>query len=98
MPHSFSNLLIHAVFSTKDRARCMDGELRSSLFPYVGGILRGISATPRLINGTEDHIHILVGLPADVSVSECMRTVKANSSRWIHETSPRNRGFAWQDG
>jgi len=98
MPHSFSNLLIHAVFSTKDRARCLDDSLRSNLFPYIGGILRSVRAEPRLVNGTEDHVHILVGLPTDLSVADCLRAVKANSSRWIHEMSPPHRGFAWQDG
>lgn len=98
MPHSFSNLLIHAVFSTKDRTRCLDDLLRSDLFPYIGGILRSVRAEPRLINGTEDHVHILTGLPTDLSVADCMRTVKTNSSRWIHEISPLQRGFAWQDG
>lgn len=98
MPHSFSSLLVHAVFSTKDRIRYIDDELRSNLFPYIGGILRGIGATARIVNGTEDHVHMLVGVPADVSVSECMRVVKANSSRWVHERTPRHRGFAWQTG
>jgi putative transposase len=98
MPHSFSNLLIHAVFSTKDRARCLDELLRSDLFPYVGGILRSVRAEPRLINGTVDHVHILARLPTDLSVADCMRAVKANSSRWVHEISPLQRGFAWQDG
>lgn len=98
VPHSFSNLLIHAVFSTKNRVRSMDAELRSRLFPYMGGILRKLGVTARLINGTEDHVHMLVNLPADLSVSECMRVVKANSSRWIHETLPRSRDFAWQNG
>ena len=98
MPHSFHNLLIHAVFSTKDRAACMDAELRSNLFPYMGGILREMGCTARLINGTADHVHLLINLAADLSVSECMRVVKTNSSRWIHETWPHRRSFAWQTG
>jgi len=98
MPHSFSNLLVHALFSTKDRVRSMDAELRSNLFPYMGGILRELGATGRLINGAADHVHILLNLPADLSVAECMRVVKANSSRWVNETSARQRGFAWQTG
>lgn len=98
MRYSFSSLLVHAVFSTKDRARRLDELLRSNLFPYIGGILRSIRAEPRLINGTADHVHILMRLPTDLSVAECMRAVKADSSRWVHEISPLQRGFAWQDG
>jgi len=98
MPHSFHRLLIHIVFGTKDRIRCMDAELRSELFPYMGGIVREMGCTARLINGMEDHIHLLVDLRADISVAECVRIVKANSSRWVHEKWPRRRGFAWQTG
>jgi len=98
MPHSFHNLLFHVVFSTKDRVACMDAELRSNLFPYMGGILREMGCTARLINGTADHVHLLINLRADLAVSECIRVVKANSSRWIHEAWPRHRGFGWQTG
>lgn len=98
MPHSFSNLLIHAVFSTKDRIRCMDADRRSNLFPYIGGILRELGANSRIVNGTEDHVHVLFNLPVGLSVSECMRVVKTNSSRWVHELSSRKHGFGWQTG
>ncbi len=98
MPHSFHRLLVHVVFSTKDRIPCMDAELRSALFPYMGGIVREMGCTPCLINGTEDHVHSLIDLRADVSVAECVRVVKANSSRWVHERWRRRREFAWQTG
>ncbi|HEX4001399.1 MAG TPA: IS200/IS605 family transposase [Candidatus Acidoferrales bacterium] len=98
MPHSFHSLLIHAVFSTKNRVAHMDAELRSNLFPYMDGILREMGCSARLINGTADYVHLLIDLPADLSVAECMRVVKANSSRWIHERWPHRRTFAWQAG
>jgi putative transposase len=98
MPHSYSNLLVHAVFSTKNRVRWINAEMQSRLFPYMGGICREIGATARLINGAEDHVHMLVSLPADLSVADCIRTVKANSSRWIHEQPALPRGFSWQAG
>ena len=98
MPHTYSNLLVHAVFSTKDRIRWLDEELRSRLFPYMGGVVREIGGTGRLVNGTEDHVHMLVSLPVDLCVADCMRLVKANSSRWVHEQSTRYRAFAWQAG
>ena len=95
MPHSYSTLLVHAVFSTKDRARTMNDKLRPDLFAYMGGIVREIGGTARIVNGTDDHVHMLLSLAADTSVSECLRLVKANSSRWIHERCP---SFAWQTG
>jgi putative transposase len=95
MPHSYSNLLVHTIFSTKDRARLMDTSIRPDLFAYMGGIVREIGGVARIVNGTEDHIHMLMSLAADISVSECLRIVKTNSSRWIRARCPR---FAWQTG
>jgi REP element-mobilizing transposase RayT len=93
MPHSYSTLLVHAVF--KDRARMIDDEIRPDLFAYMGGIVREIGGTARIINGTEDHVHLLMSLAADTSIADCLRVVKTNSSRWIHEKCPK---FAWQNG
>ncbi len=95
MPHSYSTLLIHVVFSTKDRVPSMDAKIRPDLFAYMGGIVREIGGVARIINGTEDHVHMLMSLAADVSIAECLRVVKTNSSRWIHGTCP---SFAWQRG
>ena len=96
MPHSYHNLLIHAVFGTKGRIRSLNPDIRSTLFPYMGGIVREMGGSARLINGTEDHVHMLIALSANISVAECMRVVKSNSSRWLHETN-RN-GLEWQTG
>jgi len=98
MPHSYSSLLVHVVFSTKGRARWIDANIRPDLFAYMGGIIRKIGGKARLINGVEDHVHMLISLPADVAVSECLRIVKANSSRWVHQKFPGRRRFEWQTG
>jgi len=98
MPHSYSSLLVHVIFSTKGRARSLDPSIRPDLFAYMGGIVREMRGAARLINGTEDHVHMLLSLPADIAVAECLRVVKTNSSRWIHETFARYRSFAWQMG
>ena len=98
MPHSYSSLLVHVIFSTKGRARSLDPSIRPDLFAYRGGIVREMRGAARLINGTEDHVHMLLSLPADIAVAECLRVVKTNSSRWVHETFARHRSFAWQKG
>lgn len=98
MPHSYSSLLVHVVFSTKGRVRSIDAGIRPDLFAYMGGIVREIRGVARVINGTEDHVHMLASLPADISVAECLRLVKTNSSRWIHEKFAHHRSFAWQTG
>ena len=96
MPETFTNLLIHAIFSTKGRAQWIDADLRPRLFAYAGGVLREIHGTPLIINGPDDHAHLLFGLPAMASVAEVMRVVKANSSKWVHEQWPSRSYFAWQ--
>ena len=98
MAHTFTNLLSHIIFSTKDRRPFLDPELRPRLFAYLGGIIRQMDGTPRLINGPADHVHILASLPAKHSLSEIMRVLKANSSGWIHDSFPERGAFSWQIG
>ena len=98
MAHTFTNLLTHAVFSTSGRAPSLNEDMRSDVHAYLGGILRELHAVPIAIGGTADHVHLLIGLPADLAVSDCMRVVKTNSSRWIKERWPERRSFAWQGG
>lgn len=98
MPHSYSTLLTHVVFSTKDRMRFMDAQIRPELFAYMGGIVRERGGVARIVNGLDDHVHMLIILAADVAISECLRVVKTNSSRWVHERSGNHRNFAWQTG
>lgn len=96
MPHSYSSLPVHVVFGTKDRARYLDPVLRPQLFAYMGGIVRELHGAARIINRIDDHAHALLSLPADLSVSECLRVVKTNSSRWVHEKFPDREKFGWQ--
>lgn len=98
MAHTYANLWTHAVFSTKDRERLLDHELKPRLFSYMAGIIENLKGQPLLINGPSDHVHMLLVLPADLSLSELMKKVKANSSRWVHENWPSRSRFAWQRG
>ena len=98
MAHTYSDLLIHIVFSTKDRVPLLNSELKVRLFPYIGGIARELGAVALLINGPADHVHILVLLPTKLSVSELVGKIKANSSGWVHREFPDHGTFAWQAG
>jgi REP element-mobilizing transposase RayT len=98
MAHTFTNLLIHAVFSTLERTPLLSGALRADAHAYIGGILRELRAAPIIIGGTADHVHVLMRLPADLAIADCMRVVKTNSSRWIKEKWPQRKSFAWQGG
>jgi REP element-mobilizing transposase RayT len=98
MAHTYTHFLNHLIFSTKDHRPLLDTVFRDRLFPYMCGIFRKLGASVSAINGTADHVHILVSLPPDKSVSDIMRLVKTNSSRWVHETLPEYKTFSWQIG
>ena len=98
MAHTFTDLLTHAVFSTFGRAPFLSEAMRSDVHAYIGGILRELHAVPIAIGGTADHVHLLARLPAEMAVADCLRVVKANSSRWLKEKWPQRRSFAWQRG
>ena len=98
MVHTYTDLLFHVNFSTKDRAPLLDAELKPRLFPYLGGIIRELGGSALLINGPSDHVHILVSLSAKTALSEIVGKVKANSSGWVHREFPEKQTFAWQTG
>lgn len=97
MSRTFSNLLTHLVFSTKDREPLVVPELKRELYAYLGGLTRELKGKSFGINGTSDHVHMLISLPPAVSISEALRFIKSNSSGWVHYKWPR-RSFAWQLG
>lgn len=98
MAHTYTSLLNHIIFSTKDRAPVLDAVLKDRLFPYVGGIIRELDAVALAINGPSDHVHLLVSMPAASALSDFVGKVKSNSSGWVHKTFPPHREFKWQVG
>jgi len=98
MAHTYSNILIHALFSTKQRRPYLDAELKQELFPYMGGIIAKLHGQSLLINGPSDHVHLLFVQPAALGLAEIMEKGKANSSRWVHTRWPQRKSFAWQTG
>jgi putative transposase len=98
MAHTFTHLLTHIIFSTKDRRPLLDGELKSRLFPYLGGIMRAHDSKALIINGPADHVPILASLAAKHSLTDLMRELKADSSGWIYKNFPNQKIFAWQIG
>jgi putative transposase len=98
MPGTFHNLKFHLVFSTKHREPWLTPDVRPRVHDYLGGIIRGERGAILEIGGIADHVHILFGWRTDEAISTLVRNLKANSSRWIHETFPGLSGFAWQEG
>lgn len=98
MAGTYTNLLYHLVFSTKNRKRTIAPTDEEDLHRYIGGIIHGIDGVSLEINGMPDHIHILAKLPPKIAVSDALRTIKANSSKWVNETKTAMLKFGWQDG
>jgi len=94
---SFACLYYHLVFAAKGREPLVTPEIRPRLWGYIGGIIRSQGGLALAIGGTADHVHILASLPKNRTIPDLLREIKANSSRWVHETFPHPR-FAWQDG
>jgi REP element-mobilizing transposase RayT len=90
-------LLFHCVFATKDRRALIPAELQPRFWAYICGIAREHEMKALAVGGTEDHVHMLLSLPATMSTATAMRVIKSGSSRWMHETGGRPL-FAWQEG
>jgi len=99
MLESLARIVLHITFRTKHRAPLLkDAELRSRLHSYMAGILRKIDCEPILINGVEDHIHILCNFSRSITVADLIETVKTSPSRWMKKQGKKYRGFSWQRG
>ncbi len=96
-PMSYISSYFHCVFSTKERRRLITPPLRDRLQPFLGGIARQNQMKAVEIGGVEDHVHILLSLPATMAISKALQLIKGGSSKWIHETFPEHRLFAWQE-
>ena len=98
MAQSLSKIILHLVFSTKDRARLILPEFSSDLFAYMAGICSSVKSHAYKIGGTENHVHVACSLPRTITVGHLLEEVKAGSSKWMKTKSPRCSSFAWQAG
>jgi len=98
MPSTYSNLLFHIVFSTKERVRLLTKDTRDRLYPYISGIANKNDFKTLIVGGTDDHIHILLSLKPETSVSRAVQLIKGGSSKWIHDNFPDLNIFSWQEG
>jgi REP element-mobilizing transposase RayT len=97
MAGTYTRLYYHLVFSTKNRQRTITAAIEDDLYKYISGILRNLGGACVEINGDQDHVHILSILPPKIAVSDALRTIKSNSSGWIHQEK-NLPVFGWQDG
>lgn len=99
MAQSLSKIIVHTIFSTKDRRPFLrDKTLREELHRYLGGILSHHNCQPLIIGGVEDHVHILTTLSRTCEAAEMVKEVKRGSSLWLKTKNPDLNDFAWQSG
>jgi putative transposase len=98
MSQSFTNLLYHIIFSTKERRPLITSAYEPRLYEYIGGIIKGTGGISLAINGAEDHVHVLAKLRPDRAISDVLRDLKSNATGWMHDVFPEVRDFSWQRG
>jgi len=99
MPQSLAKILVHVVFSTKERRPFLrDTSLREELHRYLGGILANHGCQPLIVGGVEDHVHLLTVQARTITAAEMVKEVKRGSSLWLKSKSPELHDFAWQNG
>jgi putative transposase len=98
MGHTYATVLLHCVFSTKNRLPVIEPEWRPRLHAYLGGIARENDACALAVGGVADHVHVLLSLPPVLPVAKALQLIKGGSSLWVHQTFPAVKDFAWQEG
>jgi len=99
MPQSLANVLIHIVFSTKDRRPLLQNlALRQELHTYLAGVSRTLDCPAIIVGGVADHVHILARQARVISLADWIKELKRGSGIWIKERSPEMAEFWWQGG
>ena len=98
MPQSLAMIVVHLVFSTKDRLATIPPSIREPLHAYMAGIARDLDCEGVHIGGTADHVHIAFHLPRTVGIAKVVEEIKTSSSKWMKAQAPQFGNFAWQRG
>ncbi|MEK6282726.1 MAG: IS200/IS605 family transposase [Acidobacteriota bacterium] len=98
MPQSLSSILIHLIFSTKNRESFITPAIETELHPYMATIFRKMKSPTLAIDGTYDHVHILFSLGRVIAIADLLEEVKSKSSKWIKTKGPEFKNFYWQKG
>jgi putative transposase len=98
MPQSLSKLIVHIIFSTKNREPWLDANVRPRTHAYPATICRDVGVEFVHVGGVADHVHIVTTLPRTLSQAQLIEQIKKTSSKWIKAVDARYRTFAWQRG
>lgn len=98
MAGTFSQIYIQVVFAVKGRENLISEQWQSELHKYISGIIKAKEQKPIIVNGVDDHIHCFIGLKPAMAISDLVRDIKNNSSKFINERKFVKGKFQWQEG
>ena len=95
---TYTQLYIHIVFRVKNKRLKLDLQKRTHVYKYMNGIINNLGHKTMIINGVEDHVHILVSFAPDKTISDLVKEIKRCSTKYINQNGFSNTKFAWQEG
>ncbi len=98
MPQSLSRILVHLVFSTKNRVPALALDIQAEVHAYLAVVLRENGCPALQVGGAEDHVHILFALSRTLTVAQVVEKAKTSSSKWLKTKGPAFEDFHWQSG
>jgi REP element-mobilizing transposase RayT len=98
MPQSLSLVIVHVIFSTKDRSLLLDAKIRPKPHAYLATVARNTDCEAYRVGGVADHVHLAIRLSRTVTIAALVETLKTASSKWLKSQSPGLAAFSWQRG
>lgn len=97
MTHSLRYQFVHLMWATKNLEPLIKNEFRDSLLAYIWGITNNLGGSLLASSGTNDHVHLLMNTPSNISASDLLRQIKSSSSKWIRSINNENTDFSWNE-
>ena len=98
MPQSLSLVIVHVIFSTKQRKPFLDDEIRESAHSYLAKVIRNTGCECYRVGGVEDHVHLAMRLSRTITIADLIEKLKTPSSKWMKAQAENQKAFAWQRG
>jgi putative transposase len=98
MPQSLSLVVVHVIFSTKERRPFLDDTARPKLHAYLATVSRNAGCEAYRVGGVADHVHLAIRLSRTITIADLVETLKTSSSKWAKTQSPDLTAFSWQRG
>jgi REP element-mobilizing transposase RayT len=98
MPQSLSLVILHVIFSTKERQPFINAEVQPKLHAYLATVARNADCEAYRVGGVDDHVHLAIRLSRTITIAELVETLKTSSSKWVKSLLPDLRVFSWQRG